>query len=456
MSFVDLDLVRKYDVKGPRYTSYPTALQFDEFSEEDYLQAIRTSKRRDGELSLYVHIPFCRYLCYYCACSKIVTRDDAKASRYLGYLKKEIEMLAPRFQGRKVTQLHWGGGTPTFLNDEQIRSLMNHIRAHFDLAHDTEGEFGIEINPRTVDAERVKTLRSSGFNRLSFGIQDFEPRVQKAVNRMQLFEDTRAVMDAARESNFRSVSVDLIYGLPFQTRATIASTLRQVIDLSPDRISIYNYAHLPARFPPQKRISLVDLPRVEEKLLILKECIDTLTGASYRHIGMDHFARPTDELSKAQDEGKLHRNFQGYSTHADCDMVAVGLTAISQIGQTYAQNAKELPAYEALIDGGHLPTVKGVAIDREDEIRRAIIMGLICQFRLDFGDIHERFRVDVRKHFSSELAQFSSMEADRLLEISCDGIAVTDRGRMLIRNICMVFDRYLNPSFQEQNFSQVI
>lgn len=455
MSIVDLDLIRKYDVKGPRYTSYPTALQFGEFSPADYLDAAAQSRRGDGDLSLYFHIPFCQHLCYYCACSKIVTRDTKKAERYLDYLKREIELQAAHFKGRKVTQLHWGGGTPTFLDDAQIADLMTFIGEHFDLAADDEAEFGIEIDPRTVDAGRIHAIRAAGFNRLSFGIQDFEPAVQKAVNRIQSFESTREVIDAGREAGFKSISVDLIYGLPFQTLATIANTLHQIIELSPDRISIYNYAHLPDRFPPQKRIDVVDLPKVDEKLLILKECIDVLTAAGYRYIGMDHFAKPTDELSTAQDAGELHRNFQGYSTHADCDMVAMGITAISQVGNVYAQNAKEMDAYEAAIDNGEVPIFKGVVIEDEDLVRKAIIMDLICQFRLDYDSIRQRLGVDIPSRYAAELEQLEAMAADGLLTIDDSGITVTDGGRLLIRNICMVFDRYLNPAV-ESRFSRAI
>lgn len=455
MSHVELDLIRKYDVKGPRYTSYPTALQFSELDQADYERAVTTSGRADGDISLYVHIPFCRYLCYYCACSKIVTRDHSKATRYLTYLKRELAAQGTLFKGRTVSQLHWGGGTPTFLDDEQICSLMTFIREHFTLASDEAGEFGIEIDPRTVDGDRMRALRKAGFNRLSFGIQDFEPRVQKAVNREQSFESTQAIMTAARAAGFRSISVDLIYGLPFQTLATIGNTLRKVIELAPNRISIYNYAHLPARFPPQKRISLVDLPQADEKLLILKAAIDMLTGAGYRYIGMDHFAKPDDELSRAQEAGELHRNFQGYSTRADCDMVAVGLTSISQVGRLYAQNAKEMNEYEAMIDNGKLPIQKGVAIDDDDAVRREIIMALICQFRLSFADIAARFNVDVETEYSAALAKLAPMVEDGLLTIDHDGIVVSDAGRLLIRNICMAFDRYLNPA-DEKRYSRAI
>lgn len=455
MSHVNLDLIRKYDVKGPRYTSYPTALQFQPAGPEDLVRAAANSPRRDGPISLYVHIPFCRYLCYYCACSKIVTRDKTRALRYLGYLKREIAAQAPLFRGRTVTQLHWGGGTPTFLDDDQIQGLMDCIRQHFTLADDDHGEFGIEIDPRTVDAGRIERLRAAGFNRLSFGIQDFEPRVQKAVNRVQSFESTMGIVENARRVGFRSISVDLIYGLPFQNLETMERTLGQVIELSPDRISMYSYAHLPERFPPQKRISIVDLPKADLKLEIMKQAIDVLTGAGYRYIGMDHFAKPDDELAKAQEAGKLHRNFQGYSTQADCDMIAFGVTAISQVGNLYSQNAKEMDAYEASIDAGRMPVERGVWIDEDDRLRKAIIMALICQFELNFQSIAEEFGVSVPEHYASELEQLASMADDGLLVIDDKGIHVTEAGRLLIRNICMTFDRYLNPA-DDTRYSRAI
>ncbi|XOV89307.1 MAG: oxygen-independent coproporphyrinogen III oxidase [Pseudomonadota bacterium] len=452
---MSLELIRKYDVKGPRYTSYPTAPQFHDFAETDYLAAL-AADRDTGPISLYFHIPFCSTLCYYCACSKIVTRDRRKAVRYLDYLEREIGLVAPHFANREVAQLHWGGGTPTFLDDEQILRLMASIRRHFCLASDAEGEFGIEIDPRTVDPARIVVLRQAGFNRLSMGIQDFDEQVQRAVNRRQTFADTRAVIDAARDQGFRSVSVDLIYGLPHQTLETMARTLDRVVALSPDRISIYNYAHLPDRFTPQKRINLVDLPAADQKLQILQLCVDTLAEAGYLDIGMDHFAKPSDELALAQQEGTLHRNFQGYSTHADCDMVALGVTAISQIGNIYAQNAKELGQWEALIDAGRLAVVKGVEIDEDDRIRKAVIMALICQFTLEFVDIEREFGIRFDEYFASELAALGSMVEDNLLEIGRTGIRVLPPGRLLIRNICMVFDRYLPGQASDQRFSRAI
>ncbi|MCB1645502.1 MAG: oxygen-independent coproporphyrinogen III oxidase [Pseudomonadales bacterium] len=455
-SVVDLDLIRKYNVNGPRYTSYPTALQFDDLNESAYKASIQASDRKDKDLSLYFHIPFCNTICYYCACSKIVTRDKSKATRYLAYLKREIALQAPLFAGRKVTQLHWGGGTPTFISDDEIADLMSHIRHHFSLADDTEGEFSIEIDPRTVDAERIGLLRRVGFNRLSFGVQDFNPLVQKAVNRLQSYESTCEVIEAARANGFRSVSVDLIYGLPYQDLSSISETLDKVIAISPDRISIYNYAHLPERFKSQRRIDVLDIPSADLKLNLLKLCTDKLVDAGYCFIGMDHFAKPEDELAIAQREGTLHRNFQGYSTFAECDMAAMGVTAISQVGRTYAQNVKTLEEYEAAIDAGQIPVQKGVEIDADDLIRKAVIMDLICQFRLRFNDIESAFGIDFGQYFSAELLQLETMAADGLLTLTDDEIEVSRRGRMLIRNICMVFDRYMRAMQETQRFSKAI
>lgn len=447
MSQVDLALVRKYDVSGPRYTSYPTALQFHGLSGSEYKAAIPASPQRDKDISLYFHIPFCSTLCYYCACNKVITRDKTRADAYLKLLYREIELKAELLVHRSVSQLHWGGGTPTFLSDEQIQALMDKTREHFDLWSDEEGEFSIEIDPRTVDGDRIQALRKAGFNRLSMGIQDFNPVVQKSVNRIQSFEATRDVIEKARDCGFRSISVDLIYGLPHQTLETVNETLDQIIELSPDRISIYNYAHLPDRFMPQKRINVVDLPSAENKLQILKLCIEKLTqNAGYCYIGMDHFAKPEDELAVAQREGTLHRNFQGYSTFSDRDLIAFGITAISFIGNTYAQNVKTLEEYEELINQNELPVEKGIVIEDEDLIRKAVIMALICHFELDYREIEQRFNIVFKEHFGDEFLRLGQFAEDDLVELKDDGIKVNEKGRLLIRNICMCFDRHLTQA----------
>ncbi len=451
MAGFDAALIKRYDVPGPRYTSYPTALQFDAFTINDFDEAIQTSPFRDRDLSLYVHIPFCATLCYYCACNKIVTRKREPAVEYLGLLAHEAALLAPRFTNRKVSQLHWGGGTPTFLDDEQIEKLNKLLRSAFEFRSDEEGEFSIEIDPRTVDAKRIEFLRQQGFNRLSFGVQDFDPHVQQAVNRKQSFEETRAVIEAARNFGFGSVSIDLIYGLPHQNESSFARTLDLVAALRPDRVSIYNYAHLPDRFSPQKRILASDLPDPDEKLNILELCIESLTSEGYVYIGMDHFALPDDELAVAQREGTLQRNFQGYSTFADCDLIGLGVTSISHIGNTYSQNEKELDQYRTSLEKGQLPVSKGVVIDDDDLIRKEIIKTLMCQFRLEFEDVNTRFGINFSSYFADELSQLFDMERDGLIDLGESCICVTDKGRFLIRNICMVFDRHLRrPEFTER------
>ena len=452
---IDLSLIKKFNVNGPRYTSYPTALQFDELTEADYLAAVAASDPAQ-HLSLYFHIPFCATLCYYCACSKIVTRDRSKAENYLELLLEEIRLQAPHVKDRLVTQLHWGGGTPTYLDDEQVSQLMQTIWANFNMADDETGEYGIEIDPRTVDPQRIFKLREAGFNRLSMGIQDFDSRVQQAVNRKQPYETTRTIMETAREAGFRSISVDLIYGLPFQTLESIKETLDKVITLSPDRISIYNYAHLPDRFMPQKRINVVDLPSADQKIDIFKLCLDTLTSAGYHYIGMDHFAKPEDELAVAQENGTLHRNFQGYSTFADCDMVSMGVTSISHIGNIYSQNVKTLEEYEEHIRNGQIPIERGISIDDDDLIRKAVIMALICQFRLSFNEIEQRFDISFGDYFAAELERLMDLTSDGLVKITDSGIEVTEQGRFFIRNICMVFDRHLNPIDQQKRYSKAI
>ncbi len=441
---IPAELTAKYNVSGPRYTSYPTALQFQDFTPSDLRSAIAESPFRDSDLSLYFHLPFCATLCYYCACNKIVTRKTAPAIEYLAHLYTELELYRDLISGRTVTQLHWGGGTPTFLTDQQMMELMAKTNACFNLASDDQGEFGIEVDPRTVDAGRIRHLRECGFNRISFGIQDFDPIVQKAVNRIQPFEDTRSVVDAARRYGFKSISVDLIYGLPHQNRDSFSRTLDQVCLLSPERISIYNYAHLPDRFSPQRRILTTDLPTANERLGILRLCIDRLLSEGYVYIGMDHFAKPDDELNIARVAGTLQRNFQGYSTHAETDLIGFGVTAISHIGHSYSQNEKEMVAYQASIEAGRLPVVKGIRMDEDDIIRSFVIRSLICQFELNYLSVATHFDIDFKSYFADQLAAMDDMVSDGLLTMDDEQITVTEKGRYFIRNICMVFDRYLS------------
>lgn len=452
----DASLINRYDKAGPRYTSYPTALELHEgFGDTDYRWHIAKSNAAGGPLSLYVHIPFCDTVCFYCACNKIVTKNRSHAEPYLDNLCEEVAMQGALFDsGRVVNQLHWGGGTPTFLNDAQMTRLMRVTREHFRLRDDDAGEYSIEIDPRETHAQTIRLLRSLGFNRISLGVQDFDPRVQKAVNRLQSEEQTFSVLKAARDEGFRSTNIDLIYGLPLQTVASFARTLDKIIEAQPDRLSVFNYAHMPARFKTQRQINDADLPSPEVKLAILQMVGLRLSEAGYVYIGMDHFAKPGDELAIAQREGKLYRNFQGYSTHSDCDLVGLGITSIGRVGDAYIQNVKDLETYDKLISHHKLPVFKGVDLDADDKIRRAVITQLICHFGLDFSTIEQRFSINFADYFAKELEALRPLQADGLLILSADGISVSSAGRLLIRNICMVFDRYLAQ--KQQQFSKVI
>jgi len=454
----DTRLIQKYDIAGPRYTSYPTAVQFTpEFSEADYRQQAAKSNASGRDLSLYFHLPFCDTICYYCACNKVVTKDRSKAEPYLDMLHKEIAMQGELFDSsRKVKQLHWGGGTPTFISHQQMTELMQVTRQHFNLYDDDNGEYSIEIDPREVTRDSIKLLRDIGFNRMSLGVQDFDPAVQKAVNRIQSEEQTLTALSSARDYGFKSISTDLIYGLPLQTEKSFAQTLQRIIEISPDRISLFNYAHMPTLFKPQRRINEDEMPSAEIKLAILKQSIETLTGAGYVYIGMDHFAKPDDELSIAQQQGKLYRNFQGYATHADCDLVGMGITSIGTIDNSFSQNVKTLDEYQTLIGSGKLAVFRGVKIDDDDLLRRAVIMQLICHFNLKFADIESKFKIDFKNYFADEITRLTVMSDDALIEMDSQSIQVTAKGRLLIRNVCMVFDRYLKDTQSNQRFSKAI
>jgi oxygen-independent coproporphyrinogen-3 oxidase len=454
----DLDLIRRYDQSGPRYTSYPTAVEFHTgFDEAAYSAACAATNASGRPLSLYFHIPFCDTVCFYCACSKLATKDRTLAQPYLERVYRELQLQSALFDpSRTVEQLHWGGGTPTFISRDQMADLMEMTRRHFRLADDNVGEFSIEIDPREADAGSIALLRRLGFNRMSLGVQDFEPSVQQAVNRIQTEAQTLDVLEAARAQGFRSVSVDLMYGLPRQTVASFGRTLDKIIAFAPERLSVFNYAHLPERFKPQRRIDEAELPRPEVKLQILQETIDRLTHAGYVYIGMDHFARPDDELALAQRNGTLYRNFQGYSTHADCDLIGIGMTSIGKVGNTYAQNERELDAYYARIDAGRLAVFRGIALSRDDEIRRDVITRLICHFGLSFADVERSWGIGFAHYFAAELPKLDPMAADGLLEIDGAGIRVLPRGRLLIRNICMIFDAYLAAKTGPVGFSKVI
>ena len=453
----DAELISRYDLAGPRYTSYPTAVQFhDQFGEDDYRRQAEASNASGRPLSLYMHIPFCNTVCYYCACNKIITANRKRAIPYLNDLFKEIELQGALFdRSRPVDQLHWGGGTPTYINRDQRAALMAQLGKHFNLRSDDSGEYSIELDPREIDPEGIAELRELGFNRVSFGVQDIDPAVQRAVNRLQSWQRTREIFEAAREAEFHSISLDLIYGLPEQTADSFAVTLDEVIKLNPDRLSVFNYAHLPHLFKVQKQIREEALPSAAEKLAILERTTQQLIDADYRYIGMDHFARPNDELAIAQNGGTLYRNFQGYSTHSDCDLVALGNTGIGMVGSSYSQNARGLEEYHQRLEQGELPIFRGVELSADDLLRREVITRLICDFRLDFAAIGSQFNIRFQDYFEAELTALQVMAQDGLLTLNAAGVCVQPQGRLLIRNVCMVFDRYLGQT-SGQRFSKVI
>jgi oxygen-independent coproporphyrinogen-3 oxidase len=454
----DADLISRLAQSGPRYTSYPTADRFsDSFGYRDYLQAVTQARSRGGRypLSLYLHIPFCDTVCYYCGCNKIVTKNREKAATYLGYLKRELEMQGKLFAGfNQVEQLHFGGGTPTYLTDAQMGNLMQHLRRWFVFADDEAGEYSIEVDPRSVWPDRVHTLRQFGFNRISLGVQDFDPQVQQAVNRLQPEAQTLSVIRAARDASFRSISIDLIYGLPKQTVRTMSETLVKVIAANPDRIAVYHYAHLPHLFKPQRRIHEAELPSSDTKLEMLALCIQRLHEAGYIYIGMDHFAKPDDELAIAQRQGRLHRNFQGYSTHADADLIACGVSSIGSVGMCYSQNVKTLDAYYDRLDQGELPVARGYQLSMDDALRRFIIQMLMCNFELSLRSLEQAYPISFQAYFAQELVQLQEMVELGLLTIDNDWITVSLKGRLLIRNICMVFDRHLQEARRLQSEPQ--
>ncbi|MFA0689230.1 oxygen-independent coproporphyrinogen III oxidase [Vibrio splendidus] len=449
----DQEILNKYNYSGPRYTSYPTALEFHEaFTVADYDMACTQYPERP--LSLYVHIPFCHKLCYYCGCNKVITRHSHKADEYLDVIEHEIRQRASLLNGREVTQLHFGGGTPTFLTKTQITRLMMILREEFNFTADAE--ISIEVDPREIELDVLDHLRNEGFNRLSIGVQDFNKEVQKLVNREQDEEFIIAMVKRAKELGFRSTNLDLIYGLPKQTQALFAETLKQVLEMKPGRLSVFNYAHMPQLFAAQRKIKDEDLPEPKEKMAILQDTIETLTGAGYQFIGMDHFALPEDELAVAQREGILHRNFQGYTTQGEADLIGFGVSAISMVGDAYAQNQKELKKYYAQVNDLRHALWKGVALDSDDLLRREVIKQLICNFKLDKTMIESEFSVNFNRYFKEDLGLLQTFINDELVEVHDKEIRVTLRGRLLIRNICMCFDKYLRAKARQQQFSRVI
>ncbi|RDE86880.1 oxygen-independent coproporphyrinogen III oxidase [Aggregatibacter kilianii] len=449
----DLALIQKYNQSGPRYTSYPTALEFNEnYTNDDFIAATQRYPARP--LSLYVHIPFCHKLCYFCGCNKVITRHQHKADIYLDFLEKEIKERSKLFTNRVATQVHWGGGTPTYLTEEQSARLMNMLREHFNIAENAE--VSIEMDPREIELSMLDHLRNIGFNRISMGVQDFNKDVQKAVNREQDEAFVNALLMRARELGFQSTNLDLIYGLPLQTVESFMFTLQKVIELNPDRLSIFNYAHLPSRFAGQAKIKDWQLPKPETKLDILQKTIQTLGNAGYKFIGMDHFAKPDDELAIAQQKGILHRNFQGYTTQEECDLLGLGVSAISLLGDTYAQNQKDLKTYYANVDETGIALHKGLAMTEEDCLRRDVIKQLICNFKLAYAPLEKQYHIDFKQHFAEDLALLAPLAADGLLEIGDEQMVVSAKGRLLIRNICLCFDTYSRAQAKQQQFSRII
>jgi oxygen-independent coproporphyrinogen-3 oxidase len=460
MSAVSPELLQRFDLSGPRYTSYPTADRFVEaFTAEDYVQALQL--RRSGAsgmntpLSLYVHIPFCESLCYYCACNKIVTKHHERAEEYLRYLSREVDLHTAHLGlGQSISQLHLGGGTPTFLSDEELRNLMSMLRRSFNFA--PGGEYSIEVDPRTVDAKRLAVLAELGFNRLSLGVQDFDPVVQKAVHRLQPAEQVFALVAAARQIGFESINIDLIYGLPQQTPESFDRTLAQVAQLRPDRVALYAYAHLPERFKPQRRIITAELPSGAAKISMLSRSLDAFEAAGYVYVGMDHFALPNDALAVAKRQGRLHRNFQGYSTQPDCDLIALGVSAIGRVGATYSQNAKTLDAYYDLLNQGRLPVVRGLALTFDDLLRRVVIMALMCQGQVQFESIELAFLINFKSYFAKELEALDELVGQGLVTVNGNGVDVTAQGWFFVRAVAMVFDRYLQADRNRSKFSKII
>lgn len=455
---ISIDMLKKYDVSGPRYTSYPTADRFVEaFTEADYIQALEQRRDRNAgsPLSIYVHIPFCDSLCFYCACNKIVTKHHERSREYLEYLRHEVDLHTAHLgKGQTISQLHLGGGTPTFFSDDELTELMDMLKRSFNFL--SGGEYSIEVDPRTVDQKRLAHLAKLGFNRLSFGVQDFDEDVQKAVHRVQPHEQVFELVAQARALKFDSINVDLIYGLPKQTPASFNRTLQLIGELKPDRIALYAYAHLPERFKPQRRIHAEDLPAAGEKVSMLSNAIAHFLSVDYVYVGMDHFALPNDPLAVAKRQGRLHRNFQGYSTQPDCDLIALGVSAIGRVGGTYSQNAKTLEDYYDSLRQGKMPIVRGIALSKDDMVRRAVIMALMCQGELLFESIELAYLIDFKQYFANELNSLNALQNEGMLEIDEQGIHISSRGWFFVRAIAMKFDRYLLTDQNRARFSKII
>jgi oxygen-independent coproporphyrinogen-3 oxidase len=458
MPGVGTESLEKYDVSGPRYTSYPTADRFVEaFTQDAYMLALeqRRAIAATQPLSIYVHIPFCESLCFFCACNKIVTKHHERSAEYLRYLNREIDLHVEHLgAGQTISQLHLGGGSPTFFSDEELAELMHMLKQNFVFA--PGGEYSIEVDPRTVNEQRLKHLADLGFNRLSFGVQDFDPEVQKAVHRIQPAEQVFSLVEAARRYQFESVNVDLIYGLPMQTPESFKRTLAQVVELRPNRIALYGYAHLPERFKPQRRISEYELPAAADKITMLGSALKAFIDAGYVYVGMDHFALPDDDLAIAKRQGRLHRNFQGYSTQPDCDLISLGVSAIGRVGGTYSQNAKTIEEYYDHLNHGRFPVVRGLALSRDDIVRRAVIMAIMCQGTLQYESIELAYMLDFKKYFADEMAALKALEKTDMLVLEEDGLQVTDTGWFFVRAVAMVFDKHLQTDRNRARFSKIL
>ncbi|CAN4271980.1 HemN Coproporphyrinogen III oxidase and related Fe-S oxidoreductases [Methylophilaceae bacterium] len=458
MPGVSTETLKKYDVSGPRYTSYPTADRFVEaFTQDAYMLALeqRRAIAATQPLSIYVHIPFCESLCFFCACNKIVTKHHERSAEYLRYLNREIDLHIEHLgSGQTISQLHLGGGSPTFFSDEELAELMSMLKRNFVFS--SSGEYSIEVDPRTVNAQRLKHLAELGFNRLSFGVQDFDPEVQKAVHRIQPAEQVFSLVEAARRFHFESVNVDLIYGLPMQTPESFKRTLAQVVELRPNRIALYGYAHLPERFKPQRRISEYELPAATDKISMLGSALKAFIDAGYVYVGMDHFALPDDDLAIAKRQGRLHRNFQGYSTQPDCDLISLGVSAIGRVGGTYSQNAKTIEEYYDHLNHGRFPVVRGLALSRDDIVRRAVIMAIMCQGALQYESIELAYMLDFKKYFADEMLALKALEKTDMLVLEEDGLQVTDTGWFFVRAVAMVFDKHLQTDRNRARFSKIL
>jgi oxygen-independent coproporphyrinogen-3 oxidase len=458
MPGVSTETLKKYDVSGPRYTSYPTADRFVEaFTQDAYMLALeqRRAIAATQPLSIYVHIPFCESLCFFCACNKIVTKHHERSAEYLRYLNREIDLHIEHLgAGQTISQLHLGGGSPTFFSDEELAELMSMLKRNFVFA--PGGEYSIEVDPRTVNEQRLKHLADLGFNRLSFGVQDFDPEVQKAVHRIQPAEQVFSLVEAARRYQFESVNVDLIYGLPMQTPESFKRTLAQVVELRPNRIALYGYAHLPERFKPQRRISEYELPAAADKITMLGSALKAFIDAGYVYVGMDHFALPDDDLAIAKRQGRLHRNFQGYSTQPDCDLISLGVSAIGRVGATYSQNAKTIEEYYDHLNHGRFPVVRGLALSRDDIVRRAVIMAIMCQGALEYEAIELAYMLDFKSYFADEMAALKALEKTDMLVLEEDGLQVTDTGWFFVRAVAMVFDKHLQTDRNRARFSKIL